>query len=80
MLRIAKLVTASAILTPLYVAPVTMVTSSNGMPEVQFSNACALGSCAPRAGWKCLHWFPDGTVTVDDSCDPNDFGCVENQT
>ena len=78
--RITRLVAASAILTPLYVAPVTMATSLTGMPEVKFNNTCAFGSCAPKAGWKCLHWFPDGTVTVDDSCDPNDFGCVEVQT
>lgn len=78
--RIMRLIVASVILSPLYLAPVTVVQSSDGLPAVEFSNACAFASCAPKPGWDCIHWFPDGTMTKHNSCDPNDYGCVVNDS
>lgn len=80
MSRMMRLVAASVILSPLYFAPVTVVQSSDGLASVEFSNVCAFGSCAPKPGWKCLHWFPGETVIIDDFCDPNDAGCLPSQT
>lgn len=80
MSRVTRLLVASVILTPLFFAPVTVARSSDGLLEVQFTDACAFDSCAPRPGWHCIHWYPDGTVDLPDMCDPNSNFCVVEQT